>query len=87
MNAFRSSTTPRFRECFTALPADMQEQASKQYAVFAQTPFHPSLRLKQIGPYWSVRVSRGYRALAVREGALFTWFWIGSHDEYERLMK
>jgi hypothetical protein len=25
--------------------------------------------------------------LAVREGDVFTWFWIGTQDEYERLVK
>jgi hypothetical protein len=24
--------------------------------------------------------------LAVREGNAFTWFWIGPHDEYERIL-
>ena len=24
--------------------------------------------------------------LAVREGNIFTWFWIGPHDEYERII-
>jgi hypothetical protein len=33
---------------------------------------------------WSVRVTRGYRALGVLDGDTVTWFWIGSHDEYER---
>ena len=25
--------------------------------------------------------------VAVREGNTFTWFWIGPHDEYERILK
>ena len=27
-----------------------------------------------------------YRALAVRRGDAFHWFWIGTHDEYERII-
>jgi hypothetical protein len=50
-------------------------------------PYHPSLRLKVIGPYWVVRVSRGYRALARRKDNDFFWFWIGPHDEYDRILK
>ncbi|MCX6596866.1 MAG: hypothetical protein NTV70_10925 [Acidobacteria bacterium] len=40
-----------------------------------------------MGEFWSVRVNEAYRALAVREGNVFTWFWIGAHDEYERMIK
>jgi len=83
----RSTTTPRFWERLFQLPESVQDQAFKQYALFAENPFHPSLRLKQVGPLWSVRVSRGYRALARRNDNHFTWFWIGPHDEYERLLK
>jgi hypothetical protein len=32
-------------------------------------------------------VSRGWRALGrMHEGTLY-WFWIGAHDEYQRLLK
>jgi hypothetical protein len=65
----------------------MQDQANKQYLLFSTNPNHPSLQLKEAGPYWRVRVSRGYRALARRRGDEFFWFWIGPHDEYERLLK
>jgi len=51
-----------------------------------QIPNHSYLRLKQVGPYWAVRVGRGYRALARRRDKDFFWFWIGSHDEYDRLI-
>lgn len=63
-----------------------QEQARKQYELFSQTPIHPSLRLKRVGPFWSVRISRFYRAEAARRGDQFNWFWIGTHRDYERLI-
>lgn len=50
-------------------------------------PFHPSLRFKCINreeDIWSVRLSRDYRALGIMERDTVTWFWIGSHDDYER---
>jgi len=49
--------------------------------------FHPSVRLKKVGPYWSARVTSGVRALAVADGSDLVWFWIGDHREYERLIK
>jgi hypothetical protein len=31
------------------------------------------------------RVTDACRALALRKGNVFTWFWVGTHPEYERL--
>ncbi len=76
-----------FWKCYDALPQDIQEQADKQWALFATNPNHSSPRFKEIGPYWSVRVNRGYRAPARRRGNDLYWFWIGPHDEYERILK
>ena len=84
---FRSKTLAEFWDCYDALPGHIQQRASRQYAIFEQNPRHPSLQLKPVGEFWSVRVSDSYRALAVREGNVFTWFWIGTHDEYERMIK
>jgi len=65
----------------------IQEQADKQFALFEENPNHSSLGFKAIDHYRSVRVSRGYRALArCRDNDLF-WFWICPHDEYEELLK
>jgi hypothetical protein len=50
---------------------------------------HPGLNLKRVGrkrPVYSVRVGIQYRAVGLLEGETITWFWIGSHDEYERLL-
>ncbi len=35
----------------------------------------------------SVRVTLQYRALALPDGNDLVWFWIGAHDEYERLIQ
>ena len=83
---FTSHATPEFWTLFDSLPEHVQEQARKQYGLFALDPFHPSLRLKPVGPFWSVRVSRSYKSLAVRREDHFYWFWIGSHDDYERFL-
>jgi len=44
------------------------------------------MQLKPVGEFWSVRITEGYRALAVREGNVFTWFWIGTHTGYQRMI-
>ena len=36
---------------------------------------------------WSVRIGDHYRALARRDGELVVWFWIGTHEEYNDLVR
>jgi hypothetical protein len=84
---FTSHPLPEFWERYDGLPVHIQEQADKQYALFDSNPYHQSLRFKETGAYWSVRITRGYRALARRRGNNLFWFWIGPHDEYERILK
>ena len=50
-------------------------------------PHHPSLHFKKTGKLWSVRAGLDYRALAVEDNDDFIWVWIGTHDEYERMIK
>jgi hypothetical protein len=81
-------TTSRFWSFYYALPLEIQELANKQHALLEQNPKHPSLHFKEVGKQlWSVRVNDSYRALALSVPTGFLWFWIGLHDEYERLIK
>jgi hypothetical protein len=67
----------------------VRRQARVAYRLFRENPQHPSLHFRQVHPtrpIYSARISRSYRALGVREGATVVWFWIGSHDDYERLI-
>jgi hypothetical protein len=84
---FQSKALPEFWVLYDALPENIQRRADKQFGLFSANPKHPSIQLKPVGGLWSVRITDAYRALALREGNVFTWFWIGSHDQYERLIK
>jgi len=84
---FRSHALAGFWDYYDVLPEAIQQQADKQFDLFEANPNHPSLQFKPAGEYWAVRVSRGYRALARRRGDDLFWFWIGPHDEYERILK
>ena len=79
-------TSPDFWGLFHALPQEVQDLARANYELLKTDPYHPSLHLKKVGDYWSVRVGRRYRALAteVEDGLL--WAWIGSHAEYDRII-
>jgi hypothetical protein len=52
-----------------------------------QNPQHPSLRFKRVGRYWSARVGARYRALAVEVDSNFLWFWIGTHADYDAMIR
>jgi hypothetical protein len=87
---FQSSTTAAFRRLLAALPRDVQAQAAAAFARFLTDPFDPSLALKRLqgsATLYSARVGLHYRALARRDGSRFDWFWIGSHAEYDRLIR
>ena len=84
---FDHRTTASFWGCYNHLPEDLRDRADKQFQLLSEAPNHPSVQLKPIGGLWSARVTDAYRVLALRDGNVFTWFWIGTHDEYERLLK
>ncbi|HVA45899.1 MAG TPA: hypothetical protein VNH11_05880 [Pirellulales bacterium] len=79
-------TTADFWECYARLPEAVQRVADRHYALLRQNPRHPSLHFKKVGRLWSVRAASGYRALAAEAADGLIWFWIGPHDEYERLL-
>jgi hypothetical protein len=73
---------------YEKLPDDIRALADRNYNVLANDPKHPSLHFKNIGDNrWSVRIGRDFRALAQEEKKVFTWVWIGAHEEYDRLIK
>ena len=43
----------------------MRGQARKAYRLWLRDPRHPSLRFGPKGRYWSARITRGWRALAL----------------------
>ena len=84
-----SHTTKRFREAFRLLPQTVKRQAREAYRLFRQNPHHPGLYFKQVHPskpIYSVRISRDYRAVGIRDGDEMIWFWIGSHTDYDTLL-
>ena len=44
------------------------------------------LRLAQTRFDVFARINRDYRVIGVMQGDTIIWFWIGPHDEYERLL-
>jgi hypothetical protein len=76
----------RFWRHFEELSPELQDLARGNYALLRTNPQHPSLHFKHVGKYWSVRIGSGHRALGVDSPKGILWFWIGTHEEYDRLI-
>ncbi|HAN46923.1 MAG TPA: hypothetical protein DCQ32_10305 [Cyanobacteria bacterium UBA8156] len=87
----KSVRTQKFRALFLNLPQRIQETAKKNYKLWQENPFHPSLEFKEVKPkekIWSVRVGIGWRALGIFNASneKIIWFWIGTHAEYDQFL-
>ena len=85
-----SHTTERFRKAYKELPAEVRKQAQQAYRLFMEDPNHPGLRFKSIHPtrpIYSVRVGLHYRAVGILERKDIIWYWVGSHAEYDKLLR
>lgn len=84
----KSLALPEFWACFDRLPPKIQATAKKNYLLWQQHPGLKSLGFKKIkDDLWSIRAGSGYRALGTFVDGTYIWFWIGSHDKYERLVR
>ena len=83
-------TLPSFWKSYNSLPEKIQKLADKNYALLREDSFHPSLHFKKVGKQrqlWSARVGEHYRALGLDKPEGVVWFWIGTHAEYDGLIK
>jgi hypothetical protein len=86
----KSITTSKFWKLYNALPEEVRRRADRAYELWQINPHAHGLYFKRVGkqqPVYSVRIGGGHRALGLHEGDAMLWFWIGAHDEYERLLK
>jgi hypothetical protein len=68
----------------------VQDRAREAFKLFYQDPGHPGLRFKPVHPtepIYSARISLHHRAVARKAGDHWIWFWIGSHSDYDQLLK
>ena len=72
------------------MPKPIRDKAESAYRLWSADPGHPSLRFKKVYaklPIYSVRIDIDWRAVGIREGDVVVWFWIGSHANYEQLLR
>ncbi|MBM4362772.1 MAG: hypothetical protein FJ104_08830 [Deltaproteobacteria bacterium] len=86
----KSQTTSGFRTLLARLPRHVRDQARRAHQLFLEDPLNRGLRFKQVHasrPIYSARVGLSYRALGIRDGETVIWFWIGTHAEYDRVLR
>jgi hypothetical protein len=71
------------------LVGQRQGTGRRAYGLWRSNPSHPGIQFKRIHstePIFSAQVGLGWRALGTLEGDTVTWFWIGSHAEYDTIV-
>jgi len=85
----RSHRTAEFRKAYGGLRPFVPVHARRAFRIWVRDPCHPGLQFKQVHqsrPIYAVRIGIHWRAPGVRRGDLVTWFWIGSHEGYDKLI-
>ena len=75
---------------YAELPTDVRLHAKRAYRLFRDNPSHPGLSFKKVDDeanLYSVRIGIGYRAVGKLDADQIIWFWIGSHGDYDRLLR
>jgi hypothetical protein len=68
----------------------VRKQARHSYLLWKDNPAHPGVQFKRVHarqPIYSVRIGSGWRAVGLRHHDSVIWFWIGSHADYDGLLK
>jgi hypothetical protein len=86
LKKFETFTSPDFWKNYRQLPKVIQDLADKSFALLKNDPHHPSLHLKKIGEFRSVRIGLAHRALGIMVPKGILWFWIGGHADYDNLL-
>ena len=80
----------QWKKLYITIPIDIKKLAKKQYKLFNENPYHASLHFKRIHsnkPIFSARINFSYRTIGIlTDDNIIIWFWIGSHDEYDKLI-
>ena len=79
--------TPEFWYHYRAIPAEVRSLADNAFRFLKMDPRHPGIHLKKVGEYWSARIGLHYRAAGIGVQGGISWFWIGTHAEYDILLR
>lgn len=64
----------------------LQKRLKKQFSLFQQNPAHAGLRLHKLkvslSEQYAIWIEGDLRALAIKEGEVYTFFDVVNHDQY-----
>ena len=90
----KSRVNDNFIALYKGLPSDIRTLARKNYRLWLQNHRHPSLHFKVLASfagidYYSVRIGLNWRAIGAYDSTsdTITWYWIGSHADYDAIIK
>lgn len=86
----KSVTTEQFRQLYVKAPKERQIRIRRAYRLWSADLKHPSQRFKKVHstlPIYSARVDLDWRAIGILKNETVVWFWVGSHEHYEALLK
>ena len=86
----KSRTTESFRKLYRGLPEAARRDARQAYRQWMRDPSYPSLQFKRVSPVapiFSARVGLHWRVVGTLRDDVLVWWWIGSHADYDRLVK
>jgi hypothetical protein len=69
------------------LPPGNSKNSRQEFRIIKGRSALSVAAFKQIGKLWSVRVGKQYRALGLDKKDAIVWFWIGTHADYDKLIK
>ena len=84
-----SRLDPEFLEALRRLDPATRRKVQRAYHLFKDNPRHGSLKFRRVRGtrnHYSARIDDNYRVLGVVEGNVITWYWVGPHDEYDRMI-
>jgi hypothetical protein len=86
----KSKCTGRFWRLYDALPEHVRARARRSYGLWQRDHSHPSLDFKKLkggtGNRFSIRIGNYHRAIGQLMGDVVEWVWIGSHEDYNKLV-
>jgi mRNA-degrading endonuclease RelE of RelBE toxin-antitoxin system len=84
----KSTKSQNFNKLYYKLPKEIKELTNKCYLLWRTNPQHPSLHYKKLSEdFRSVRIGDHFRAIARIYNDNVIWSWIGTHEEYNNLIK
>jgi hypothetical protein len=86
----KSKATRRFWQAYEGLPVHAQTLAVKNYQLWKQNHQHPSLHFKKMKGgenRFSIRIGDHYRAVGQITDDIIEWVWIGTHEDYNKLIR